>query len=155
VKKRQREPVVTGAEIRRRLGIVDRTMSRWFAAGLPVVSRDHSGRNPRVKLWDLAKWLHDKDAGIDDPDLTHGGGTSANLEKYRKEKARQAKRENDAAEGRLVEVEDVYRIQGEVFGAMGRELEAVERLHGLAVGQAIREALARAQDSGKKGGLIS
>lgn len=135
-------PLVTGAEIRLQLGVSERAVSRWYASGLRVAKRDEAGKNPRVRIWDLVRWLHDKDAGIDDPDLG-SGGTSKALEKYRAEKARQAKRENDLAEGRIVEREAMFAVADEIGRALATELEALDRVHGAVVGAALREAVVR------------
>jgi hypothetical protein len=144
--KRRVGPLVTGAEIRLQLGIGDRAIGRWFATGLRVEKRDDNGHNPRVRIWDLVRWLHrDKSAGIDDPDLASAGGTSKALEKYRAEKARQAKRENDVAEGRLWDAEQTRADLREMSAALRVELEAIERVHGKPVGDSIREAIERAE----------
>ena len=137
-------PLIAGADIKRLLGIADRTLARWFEQGLRVVKRDgKSGRNPRVRILDLLKWVYDKD--YLDPDLASSGGTSANLEKYRAEKARQAKRENDIAEGRIVETNQMHELVDQVGRALSTEIDAIGRTNGPEVERALREAIDRAK----------
>ncbi len=68
-------------------------------------------------------------------------------ETLQKERAREAKRRNDLAEGRLIAVDDVLSMVDTVFAALRTEFEAIERAHGTAVGDWIRQALARADAS--------
>ena len=143
--------MISGSDTRKLLGITDRTLARWFEGGLRVEKREGaSGRKPQIRMLDLLKWVYDR--GGADPDLS-AGGTSVNLEKYRAEKARAAKRENGIAEGKLVEIAEVIRIEGEIFSALKTELEAVTRLQGPESVRLIQEAIARAEASGKKAGI--
>jgi hypothetical protein len=111
-------------------------------------SADGSYDGPRLVAWFVERGIEKarKEAFVEtDPLLV--GGMSPNLERYRAEKAREAKRRNDVEEQLLVPIE---RVQEELAGigqALRVQLELLERAHGAAVGKALREAIDAAEAS--------
>jgi hypothetical protein len=84
----------------------------------------------------LVAWMLERAAG-----KSEASPADKLLEDLRREKAREAKRRNDLAEGRLVEL---ARVQAEA-SAIGTVLrvrsEAIERAFGAEVGKAVREMI--------------
>ena len=82
---------------------------------------------------------------VEDADMA--GPVSPALEQYRQEKAREAKRKNDVAEGLLVDSAEIGSQLGEIGRVFREESSAIERIHGAAVGDLIRGAVDRAETS--------
>lgn len=137
----------TAHQLQQELEISERTFQRLVQDGLKPA---RPGRGSAPALYDpviVAKFIRGATApgDEDDEDLFSGGSDSVWLERLRKEKAIEAKRRNEVASGRLVEIDDVLKSVDVIFTALRAEFEALERLYGAAVGDAIRQAIARAE----------
>jgi len=151
-KKRAARPAAgnlrTAQQLLQELDISESTFRRMVKAGLEAAQ---PGRGSAPALFDpvvVAKFIRQAGAALEDEDedlMTGGSGDSVWLEKLRKEKALEAKRRNAIAEGRLVEIDEILKAVDVIFGALRAEFEALERLYGAAVGEAIRQAIVRAE----------
>lgn len=149
---------VTAAQLARRLGVSVRTVRVWIREGLPVLQEAHGNRPALFDAFEYFRWEQDRQTlerairdEEKDPLLAGAGGMkSAALEAYRREKTREARRNNELAEGRLIETEVVaVRLAGigQVFRA---KAERLERRYGADVGEAIRKMIDIAQISWEK-----
>jgi hypothetical protein len=135
----------TQHEIMRGLGVTQRTITNWCRDGLPR-ARESKGRIPALfDVFAVCQWrIEHVEAKVrakieDDPLL--GGETSPALEKYRREKWRQAKRENDVAEGLLIPVAYVLEHGGAIAGAFRQRADMAQRTYGREVGQFLAESI--------------
>lgn len=128
--------LVTAKQLEKLLDRAPRTIRALIRDGMPC-ARQGVGAMP--SLFDaraVFSWLKIKDGG--DP-LLNGDGKSKALEEYRREKAREAKRNNEVAEGLLVETATVGQAMKEIFAVFRDRAKVIEDLHGPEVGAAIRE----------------
>lgn len=137
----------------RGLGVTRRTVDNWRKDGLPIYRVSVGNKATLYNVWDVVKWRIEKkapalDGGEDDPFLK--GAPSPALEQYRREKAREAKRNNEIAEGRLCVAADIALQLTEIGRVFKIRAEAIERAHGQIVGDAIREMIDAAQEAWKK-----
>ncbi len=104
--------------------------------------RNTDGTYPGRELvvWAVAR-------SITDADPLMSGSSSPWLEKYREQAARKAKRENDKAEGLLIDSSSLSAQLSEIGRVFREEAAAIERLHGVAIGDLIRSAVDRAESS--------
>lgn len=119
------DQVVTAEEIRRRLGVVDRTLTRWFDAGLPC-KRGAGGKHPRVKLWDLVEFVYGKRK--EKLEATDGSESPA-LERYRIAKAEEAERRNAIEMGQLLKRDDVVGQVRAIAQSLRTMAETYSRSH--------------------------
>jgi phage terminase Nu1 subunit (DNA packaging protein) len=122
-KRSSSEPRATAAEIRERLEVVDRTLTRWFDAGLPC-RRGPGGKNPTVKLWDLLEFVYKRKPLEDTPP---GGARSPAIERLRLAQAEAAERENALRKGELMKREDARRQVRAIAHALRAQLESLIR----------------------------
>lgn len=140
----------TAHQIIQDLEISESTFQRLVRAGLAAVVQGHGAAPALYDPLVVAKFVRKSDDPSEEDEdemMSVGAGNSINLEKYRKEKAREAKRRNDLAEGRLIEMEEVHAFIDLFFGTLRTEFEAMERVHGTAVGDWARQAIARTEEA--------
>lgn len=145
--------LVTAKELLARLGIAERTLHSWIAAGMPVSVHGRGGRPSFYDPLDVAAWRLERHKDVDSEgqaDLFPDVGNSPALEEFRKQRARQARMAADQMEGRLVDREQVLAIVVDVFTVLRTEFETLERLHGREVGDHVRGVIDRAQESVQK-----
>lgn len=139
---------LTAKQVQDQLGISERTFQRMAQDGLrPAVV----GVGSKPALYDpitVAVYMRQSvdDAGSSENDgwMEGAPGSSVHLEAYRKEKAREARRKNDQAEGRIITVEDLHVMMDAIFDPLGAELGALQRAH-MILGNALLDALGRAK----------
>lgn len=144
--------LVPAKELLQRLGIAERTLHSWIAQGMPVKVHGRGGRPSFYDALDVMAWRMERQE--DDTEgqagLFPGIGDSVALEEFRRERVRQARRENDVAEGRLVARDEVLGIVVDAFTVLRCELETLERLCGREVGDQVRGMIDRAQESWRR-----
>lgn len=127
-------------------GISERHISRvQKSEQFPTVDATTGKWNVQeVVQWCLNRHTAPEDA---DPMMCGNGQGSPALEEYRREKAREAKRRNDAEEAMLIDAATVtveLRAIGATFKA---EAEALARVHGPEIGAEIAEMVDRVQQA--------
>ncbi len=127
------------------LKVSERTVSGYIADGLPIYEVGSGNRGSTFDLFAVMRWLKARD-GEEDP-LMNQDPTSLAMEAYRSERYREVKLRNDLAERIVLPLDQVRSTIQEISGALRAELEAVERLHGREVGDAIRGMIDRAESS--------
>ncbi len=140
--------MVTAKELLKRLGVAERTLHSWIAAGMPVAVHGRGGRPSFYDPLDVMAWRMERQKDVDQEgqaDLFPDAGTSPALEEFRRQRARQARMMADQLEGRLVEREEVLAVVVDVFTTLRTEFETVERLYGREVGDQVRGVIDRAQ----------
>jgi len=142
--------LVPARRILEMLAISERTLQRMVGEGLPVAQAGRGGRASHydpvaVQAWWKARQEEEDEGNLEDPAVT-----SPWLEKWREERHRDAKRRNDIAEGRLLQIETARGELQVIFGRLRIELEAVGRVHGPTVADAIRDAIERAEKSAEE-----
>ncbi len=135
----------TQHEIMRGLGVTQRTITNWCRDGLPR-ARESKGRIPALfDVFAVCQWriehIESKVRAKLEDDPLLGGETSPALEKYRREKWRQAKRENDVAEGLLISVAYVLEYMRVIAGAFRQRADMAQRTFGREAGQFIAETI--------------
>lgn len=132
--------MVTAKQLEHLLERSTRAIRVLIAEGMPV-SKPGVGAKPA--LFDakaVLDWVRTRETG--DPMLAGiGGGTSKALEAYRREMARKAKRENEVAEGVLVERTDVIDKMNRLGKLLRAGFEGIGRLYGPEVEEAIQRIL--------------
>lgn len=142
--------LVTAKVLLGRLGIAERTLHSWIAAGMPVSVHGRGGRPSFYDPLDVMAWRMERQKDVDPEgqgDLFPDAGSSPALEEFRKQRARQARMAADQMEGHLVEREEVLAIVVDVFTVLRTEFETTERLHGREIGDHLRGVIDRAQES--------
>ena len=111
--------IVTRQQLRQGMDVSYATMALWVKEGMPVAIPSHGQIPSRHNVFEVAKWLVDRERKIArravkdvraEADPLLSGENSPPLEKYREEKYREAKRKNDVEEGKLVytDILDAY-----------------------------------------------
>ena len=115
------------------LGISPRTLRDILDA-----PRDAEGRfEPRS----LLVWWIKRDR------TSRGDGPSLTLERIRIARAEEVERDNLIANGRLIRLSDAENAMTEIAAALRTEFQAIERVHGKVVGESIRGALVRSEET--------
>lgn len=145
--------LVQAGVLARGLGVTKKTIQNWQKDGLPVYRVSVGNKPALYNVWDIVKWRIEKQAPVvdgseDDPFLK--GAPSPALEAYRREKAREAKRNNELAEGKLIDAAQIGIELTEIGRVFKARAEAIERAHGQVVGNAIREMIDAAQEAWEK-----
>jgi phage terminase Nu1 subunit (DNA packaging protein) len=140
--------LVSTRGIAEHLKMSERQLHILIGRGLPVAVRGKGRASSYFRLADVERWLTEHGAQGGESDFLDPNQTSPWLEKYREERYRREKRQNDIAEGRLFEIKAVRNALQEIFGRLRAELEAVGRAYGPAVADQIREAIERAEQGG-------
>ena len=132
--------MVTAKQLEHLLERSTRAVRILIAEGLPCAK---PGIGAKPSLFDakaVLDWVRTRESG--DPMLAGiGGGTSKALEAYRREMARKAKRENELAEGVLVERTDVIDKMNRLGKLLRAGFEGIGRLYGAEVEEAIQRIL--------------
>lgn len=128
----------------RGFGVTDRTIKDWKKNyGMPVEVENHGNRAALFDVFAVMKWYDLKEKTRLGEQIESGavipGGKGRWATELRRQQARKATRNNDQAEGLLVEVAQVESVCGQVGREFRRLAEAIERKHGAKVGNAIRE----------------
>lgn len=148
--------LVTAKQIGDGLGVTERTVRNWLKEGLPVYQENVG---PRPALYDAFAvcewhWRRQMPKTLTEEDILFGEGAGTATDYWttqlRKEKTRQAKRENDLAEGLLLRTEDVGAELNEIARVFRSEAEAIERTHGREVGKDVRAMIDRAETRWRK-----
>lgn len=144
---------VTVVQLARRRGVSVRTVRVWIQDGLPVMQEAHGNKPALFDVFSYFRWKEDRES-LDrairddekDPLLAGTGGVkSAALEAYRREKTREARRNNEIAEGQLLETEVVAVRLAEIGQVFRAKAERLSRRFGADVGEAIRKMIDKAQ----------
>jgi len=135
--------LVTTKQLARRLGVTQRTVQLWAREDMPLFRANAGNRAALYDAVDVMRWLEER------KQKGKGGSGDPREELYR-EQARRARRQNDIEEGTLY---DVTKLQSELaeIGRVFREgADAIERMHGAEVGDAIRSMIDQAEREWKQ-----
>lgn len=112
----------------------------WTPRGLRDSSaprkKDGNYDGPKLVAWILER-EGQKSGPADPDDIFAGGDSSPNLERCRAEKARELKRNNDKAEGLLIETETVGKIIDEVGRVWRDRVKNLQQVYGEEIGEQI------------------
>ncbi len=135
--------LVTSKQIERRFAISARTVRNYISEGLPVAVPSAGNQPAWYDAFEFFSWWLDRQEAKRDGG---GDGESSELKlEIDREKARRAKRQNDQAEGKLIEVAEV-ESQLFTIGRILREgVKAIERTHGKQVAKEVRGLLNTAE----------
>jgi hypothetical protein len=138
------------------LGVSERTFTTLLKEGMPRAEWNQFNL-PQCVAWNLARELAKERRRILGEKGTPKEAKSKLRDDLRRERIREAKRRNDLAEGRLVNVEELKAWTMEIAQNLRSEFEAVARAHGPEVERDIFEAVdrfdsARAEKFGGKHG---
>lgn len=115
------EPTITGAEICALLEINERTLQRWFDAGLK--KRGDGWRDARVKYVDLLAFVYKRNPIGENPE----GSDSPALERVRLADAIRKERLNSLEEKTLLKADEVRRQVRAIAHALRAQLETLVR----------------------------
>lgn len=138
--------LVTAPVLAKGFRVSERTIRSWIREGMPVYQTSAGGRGHSAlyDIFDVARWREKRLEVTGETDPLMRGGSSPALEAYRREKVREAKRKNEQAEGRLIELAVVCAELGEFGRAFRTQIEILKRSH--PYGQAIQEIVIKALD---------
>ena len=115
------DPTLTGAEIVALLEINERTLARWFDAGL--AKRGDGWRDARVKYRDLLEFVYKRNPVGENPE----GSDSPALERVRLADAIRKERLNSLEEKTLLKADEVRRQVRAIAHALRAQLETLVR----------------------------
>ena len=97
------------------------------------------------------RWSRERSQAIQpEADPLLAGASSPALERYREERARQVKRENDEREALLLDAAELAAALSRIARVFRERAEAIERTHGPEVGGEIREMIDEAEREWEK-----
>jgi phage terminase Nu1 subunit (DNA packaging protein) len=146
--------LATARQLAEYFSVSERTIRSWAKDGMPMYRESVGNQAALFDVIAVSQWKTKRDIGrgVSEEDLLlEGSGPSSKwLEECRKEKARELKRRNDVEEERLLPASDVAQLMADTGRMLRDEFIAVERAFGEEVGDAIRSALARAEEGWRK-----
>ena len=144
---------VTKQRLAEHFGVTVRAMSHWIREGMPQYRQGAGPQGTLFDMFEVAKWHEQRElerCEMDGGDPLLRGGTSEAMELYRREKYRQAKRENELAEGRVMEKSELVLELNAVASVFRRTAEAIEKRYGAEIGGAVRRMIEDAEAAWRK-----
>jgi hypothetical protein len=137
---------LTARQVARIFGVTPQAVGLWQSKNGCPRNGDATYSFSKVLQWRIDQECERRaDDPVDDPLLVGSSTTSQALEEYRRERVREARRKNDIEEGKLLPAIQVQKTLAVIAKSFRSESEALERAHGVVVGNDIRAMVDRVE----------